>query len=443
MRSCLSLAFAVVFCAVPVWADERSAAREAAAKAFIEAMQKGEFEKATKDFDATMKKVSGADKLEEFWKEFTGQVGALKKTGTFRTGKKGKYDLVFIPCEFEKHKFDLRLAFDPDGKITGFGLELPHGNHAFKPPPYARPESFSEREVTVGEGEWKLPGTLTLPKGEGPFPAAVLVHGSGPQDRDETIGPNKTFRDLAWGLASRGIAVLRYEKRTRAHAEQLSKMVDKITIKEEVVDDAVAAVTLLRKTEKIDPRKIFVIGHSLGALMAPRIAELEPALAGIVMMAGNQRALEDVLLEQVTYIFSLEKELTAGQKKTLEDLKKQIARVRDPKLAPDTPRKELPLRQPAAYWIALKAYDQSATAKRLKQPILVLQGERDYQVTMEDFAGWKKVLADKKNARLKSYPNLNHLFATGKGKATPKDYEKAGHVDVEVIDDIAAWIKGR
>src|SRR5262245_29567479 len=441
MRNCLVLTLAVGFCAVPVWADERSTAREAAAKAFLEAMQKAEFEKATKDFDKTMLKVSGADKLEKFWKDLRKQVGALKKTGTLRTGKRGKYDLLFIPCEFEKLKLDLRVTFDSDGKISGFGLELPAGD--YKPPSYVRPDTFTEREVTVGDGEWKLPGTLTLPKGDGPFPAAVLVHGSGPQDRDETIGPSKPFRDLAWGLASRGIAVLRYEKRTRAHGKKVVEVQDKFTIKEEVVDDALAAVGLLRKTEKIDPKKVFVIGHSLGALMAPRMAELEPAIAGIVMMAGNKRALEDVILDQVTYIASLQKEPTEEQKKALEDLKKQIALIKDGKLGPDTPKKELPFDQPAAYWLSLKAYDQSATAKRLKQPILVLQGERDYQVTMEDFAGWKKVLADKKNARLKSYPNLNHLFATGKGKARPEEYTKEGHVDVEVVDDIAAWIKGR
>src|SRR5206468_7944705 len=136
-----------------------------------------------------------------------------------------------------------------EGKITGFGLELPRGDHVFKPPPYAHPEAFSEREVTVGEGEWKLPGTLTLPKGDGPFPAAVLVHGSGSHDRDETIGPNKTFRDLAWGLSSRGIAVLRYEKRNHVHGEKMVKLIDKMTINDEAIDDAVAAVGLLRKTE--------------------------------------------------------------------------------------------------------------------------------------------------------------------------------------------------
>src|SRR5437868_1155092 len=74
-------------------------------------------------------------------------------------------------------------------------------------------DTFDEREVTVGKGEWELPGTLGLPKGSGPFPAVVLVQGSGPQDRDETMGVNKPFQDIAWGLASNGIAVLRYDKR--------------------------------------------------------------------------------------------------------------------------------------------------------------------------------------------------------------------------------------
>ena len=135
--------------------------------------------------------------------------------------------------------------------------------------------------------------------------------------------------------------------------------------------------------------------------------------------------------------------MSKAQKKFLDDLKKQIARLKDPKLGPDTPRKELPLGQPAAYWLALKAYDQSATAARLKQPILLLQGERDYQVTMADFAGWKTALKDRRNATLKSYPKLNHLFMEGTGKAKPAEYDKAGHVAQEVVDDIARWIKGK
>lgn len=413
-----------------------------AARAFVEAASKGEFERATKNFDATMKKVMPADKLEEFWKALVGQVGPLKKiTGARPDKKKGKYDIVYVACEFEKRKLDVRVALDGERRVSGFALVPPRGVQAFKAPPYARPESFAEQEAVVGSGPWKLPGTLTLPKGDGPFAAVVLVHGSGPHDRDETIGPNKPLRDLAWGLASKGVATLRYEKRTHAHSQEMSKIKDTITVKEEVVDDALAAVTLLRKTDRIDPKRISVLGHSLGATMAPRVAEREPAVAGIILLAGNQRPLEDLILEQVTYLTG--EKPTDAQKKRLEKLKKQVARVKDPKLTAETPASDLPLGMSAPYWLALRAYDQAATAARLKQPVLILQGERDYQVTLADFAGWKKALAGKKNARLKSYPTLNHLFMAGKGKATSEEYDTAGHVDEVVVNDIAAWILGR
>src|SRR5262249_23144105 len=149
----------------------------------------------------------------------------------------------------------------------------------------------------------------------GPFPAVVLVHGSGPNDRDETILGNKPFRDLAGGLASQGIAVLRYEKRTRAHAAKLA--VKTPTLDEEVTDDAVAAGKLLRRTKDVDPKRVFVLGHSLGATMAPRIGERDPDIAGLIVLAGATRPLEDLILEQVSYAFSLRGEPSEEDKAEL------------------------------------------------------------------------------------------------------------------------------
>ncbi len=98
---------------------------------------------------------------------------------------------------------------------------------------------------------------------------------------------------------------------------------------------------------------------------------------------------------------------------------------------------------PAFFWRYLRDYDVVGTAAKLRMPVLILQGERDYQVTLEDFAGWKKGLAGRGNVTFKSYPALNHLFMTGKGKARPEEYEAPGHVAREVVDDIAAWVKTR
>jgi dipeptidyl aminopeptidase/acylaminoacyl peptidase len=294
--------------------------------------------------------------------------------------------------------------------------------------------------VVVGD-EWKLPGTLTTPRGDGPFPCVVLVHGSGPHDRDETIGPNKPFRDLAWGLASRGVAVLRYEKRSQAHGARYVALKN-ATAKDEVLDDALAAVALARKQKGVDADRVFVAGHSLGAYLAPKIATLDAKVAGIVLLAGNTRPLEDLVLDQLTYLYSLDDPTLEKHRDALAEVKKRVARVKAGKLS-EVPATDLPLDMPASYWVWMRAYDPAATAAGLRRPVLVLHGERDYQVTMADVEGWKRALAGRKGAKVVTFPRLNHLFMEGKGKAKPDEYGRAGHVAREVVDEIAAWAKAR
>jgi dienelactone hydrolase len=417
--------------------------RPARAKAMLDALNKGDFAAAAKDFDKKMMEVMPPEKLGEVWKSLPEKVGKFKKLHGAKSVKAGTSEVIDLRCEFEKMTLTLRVSFNKDDQIQGFFLR-PAEAEKFDPPPYANAGSYREEEVMVGAGgEWPLPGTLTLPKGKGPFAGVILLHGSGSHDRDETLMANKPFRDLAWGLATKGVAVLRFEKRNYAHTGKLMKQRDSVTLKEEVIDDALAAAALLRKHKEIDPKRIFILGHSLGAFVAPRVGEQDPSLAGLILLAGNSRPLEELVLEQFTYIYSLEGGPDAKQKAHLEELKKQVAKVTDPKLPADTPAKELPLGAPAAYWKAMREYDQKATAARVKLPMLILQGERDYQVTMADFAGWKKALAGRKDVAFKSYATLNHLFMEGKGKSKPDEYFKAGHVAPEVIDDVAAWVKGR
>ena len=197
--------------------------------------------------------------------------------------------------------------------------------------------------MQIGKGEWVLPGTLSVPVGDGPFAAVLLVHGSGPNDRDETIGPNKPFRDLAWGLASQGIAVLRYDKRTKVYPEKMRDLVSTITVKEEVIDDVLYAVSLLRSIAEVKPQCIVVLGHSLGGYLLPRIGAADTGIAGLIVLAGLCRTLEDTILDQFSYIYSLSGTLSAEQQKQLDELKKQVALVKSPDLSLSTPASDLPL----------------------------------------------------------------------------------------------------
>ena len=177
-------------------------------------------------FDDAMKAALPTDKLKQAWDGVSQQFGAYQgRTETKFVARKDKYDVVLVTAKFEKSALGFRVSIDSTtGQIGGLQF-VPV--EAAQPAPYTVPAyvdqtKFEEKDVVVGTGEWQLPGTLTLPKGNGPFAAVVLVHGSGPNDRDETIGPNKPFKDLAWGLASQGIAVLRYDKRTKVYAEKMA-----------------------------------------------------------------------------------------------------------------------------------------------------------------------------------------------------------------------------
>jgi dienelactone hydrolase len=414
------------------------------AQDFVDQVAAGDFSAASHLFDHDMSQAFPQTRLKEAWLQILGQVGLFQKISNCQAVEREGTWIVTVSCQFEKSPIDLRVVFNQSGQIAGLNYQpAAPAESPYHLPAYVQAAAFHEIEATIGAGEWALPATLSMPVGASPFPGVVLVHGSGPQDRDETIGPNKPFRDLAWGLASQGIAVLRYEKRTKAHAGQFTpEMVARVTVQEEVIDDALAAVQLLRQTPGIDPGRIYVLGHSLGATLAPRIGQQDPSIAGLIIMAGMTRPLEDTILDQYTYLYSLSGAMSDGQKAELEQLKAKVRRVKDPNLSNQAPARDLPLNLHPAYWLALRGYQPAEVAKSLGMRILVLQGGRDYQVTEAgDFPAWQKALREKGSATLKLYPNLFHLFIAGEGPSTPQEYLVEGHVNAEVIQDIAGWVK--
>ena len=409
------------------------------AAAVVQLLATGRFDAVETQFDDRMKAALPAGRLATTWNSVTSAYGAFQKATGAREEAVGGYHVGIVTCAFEHAALDVRVAFDPDGKIAG--LNMRPATAAPPPyvlPPYADPSAFTDADVTVGTGAWRLPGTLALPKGDGPFPALVLIHGSGPNDRDETIGPNKPFADLATGLASRGIAVLRFDKRSKVYGSSMAATGD-LTVKDEVIDDAVAAVAAARANPHIDPTRVFVLGHSEGGMLIPRIALADPSLAGLIVMAGAARPLEDAIVEQTEYLANADGVVTPDEQKAIDDMKQVRDEIRA--LTPaDAAAHKVVFHAPASYWLDLRGFDPPAAAKPLKQPMLVLQGERDYQVTMAEFDRWKAALGAKPTVTFKSYPALNHLMIPGTGKSLPPEYNTPGHVDQPVIEDIAAWI---
>lgn len=402
------------------------------ANAALDDMDAGRFTAVYARFAPEMAKAVSAAQLQAVWESLPHQFGALAHRGAASVRTQDGMTVVDIPLAFARGSLLARFAIDGSGHIAGFVVRP-------APPPAAVARTdLPSREVHFAPpGHSDLPGTLLLPKGKGPFPVVVLVHGSGPNDRDETIGGTRVFRDLAEGLADRGIASLRYDKRTLAHPNEFKAA---YTVDDEATDDAVAAVAFLRQQAGVDPQRIYVVGHSQGAMMAPKIAqEARAQVRGLVLMAAPARHLEDILIDQNEYMAHLQGAPDAKTQAQLDALKQAVAAVKA--IGPNTPSTQpMLLNLPASYWRSLAGYDDIAVARDIRQPLLILQGGRDFQVTAPDWKRWRDAFGHDPRATFHDYPTLNHLFVAGKGASSLAEYTTPGHVDPQVIADIATWI---
>lgn len=385
-------------------------------------------------FDEKMAAAVSAEQLAQGLAGMKAGIGDLRSRGEPAADVRDEGALVTIPLRFERAELVAVVAFGKDRRISGFALRPPKAPVA-EVPPVSEGAPFEEIELRVGDATTGLPGTLAMPRGKGPFPAVVLVHGSGPQDRHSTIGPNRPFLDIARGLAERGIAVLRYEKRTKA---QPAAFMAEPTIDRETTDDAVLAAKTLRARPGIDAKRVFVLGHSLGGMMAPRIAQRDPKLAGLVLLAAPSRPLLDILVEQNKRMAVLDDgRISDEENAAIMRLADSAKAVRDGR---EMTAAQSPLGLSPDYWRTVDTVDAVADAAKIAQPMLILQGARDIQVVDADWQNWRAAFHDDARVTFKLYEALNHLAIPGEGDGSLAEYARPGHVAPELIADIAGWI---
>jgi uncharacterized protein len=421
---------------------------EARALAVVELARAGQFDEIRELFTPGLRPMVTADGLRAAWDAELAERGQLTAVGDPVSDQAdGAMITVQLPVSFERGPQTLAVYLTRDGQLAGIQL-APPGNAApaapWEPPGYADPGRFDETDVTLGSGPLAVPGTLCLPRPpqSGLLPALVLLGGSGPEDRDGSIGRSKPLKDLAWGLASRGVAVLRFDKVTHAHPDLVSQN-RAFTVADEYVPDALAAIGLLQAHPAIDPARVFVGGHSLGGTIAPRVAAAEPSVAGLVLLAGGAQPLQWAAVRQISYLASLAPASAAASQPGIDALTAQARMVDSPGLSRETPDAELPFGVPAPYWLDLRGYDPVAVAAGLPQPMLILQGGRDYQVTVaDDLSRWQAGLDQRPDVTIRVHPADNHFFFPGAGPSSPAELAAPQHVDPEVVADVGDWLAG-
>jgi uncharacterized protein len=382
-----------------------------------------------------------ADMFNNTFAQMQQQFGPLLSTGTWESKEIPPLTVYYCNLVFKNMSLRFLTAFDKDGLANTIRL-APAPINEQKSTDSTTVKKLNGVPVTIQCDTFKLPGVLNLPTiNKKRFPLVILIQGSGPSDRDEAVYGNKPFYDIAEGLINKGVAVLRYDKRTFVYGTNYVPQNGKADFDAETVNDALAAIKLAHTLPQVDPNHIYVLGHSLGGMLAPRIAERSGNLKGIIIMAGNARPLEDMIKEQTHYIASIEPNLPDDTKKQITELDIEIGNIKNIGTPAFNDKLKTPLNVSISYWEAAKEYHQTAVAQKLKLPMLFLQGERDYQVTMTDFNLWKKALKSHTNVHFISYPDLNHLMQTGVGKSVPAEYMKVGgHVSSAVINDIANFV---
>jgi len=378
-----------------------------------------------------------AEAIDAAWQTHVNRHGAVWSIEPSAVHSDSGMMVVTVVLRTPSAALEAVVSMDRRGRLLN--LQVTPMAAPWAPPPYAAMDSFSEYEVVLGDRPLAVGGTVSVPQASAPVPGVVLLSGGGPFNRDMTMGENRIGADLAWGLASRGIAVLRFDKPSHTHRQWVAKNPD-FTPTDEYVPYAAAAVDQLRADPAIDASRIVIVGHSMGGSYAPRAAVARPEVAALVLLAAEAEPMNRAAVRVMNHLAALDS-ASPAMKEAAAAMAGLAANVDSPQLSRRTDPATLPFGYSGAYWLDVRDYDPVGTARQLGKPMLILQGGRDYQVTVDDdLALWRAGLDGREDVSIRVYDADDHLFFPGSGPSTPAGYEPRQHVDASVIADIADWI---
>ena len=430
------------------------------AREAVSELSSGQYARFFARFDEAMKAALPEAKVQELWKAITGQTGAFQSQIAARQETAGAFDVVFVTCQFEKAPLDIKLVFNAERKLSGlFFSPAGIGNRPQEP---KKPNPYREEEVTFENKEepgLKLAGTLTFPGSGGPFPAVLLISGSGAQNRNEEIMGHKPFLVLADHLTRRGIAVLRVDDRGVGGSSDGPPDATSL----DFAGDVLAGVTYLKSRKEIDPQRIGLIGHSEGGIIAPIVASKSSDVAFIVLMAGTGVNGREVLFEQgrlLAQAAGASEEQIAANRKIQTTIFDVLNATPDSETAEKQIREALSGASPSVRDIVLGAqlkmvlsqwfrhflnYDPRLTLEKVRCPVLALIGEKDLQVSpSQNLPEIEKALtaAGNKDFKAVELPGLNHLFQTCKTGAVAEYGQIEETIAPAALELISGWILG-
>ncbi|ELY97612.1 hypothetical protein C482_13354 [Natrialba chahannaoensis JCM 10990] len=368
--------------------------------------------------------------LEAYWRGLYNQYGEFVDVGAITVDDAD----VMVELCFVDGVERATLEFDEDGVAD---LEF---DPAYEVPDYVDHGAFSERNVMVDTEDSELAGVLAVPDSDCPVPGVVLVHGHGIHDPNGTVGATKILRDLAWGLASNGIATLRYEKRLNS----ADVPDDEYTLDTVVTDDAVAAMSTLADADDIAADSVFVAGHSQGGLCAPRIASRYGDAAGVVVLDGTADPVVDPdNLTWLRYSLDVDGVLDDEQEAEFEAMRETFRRIADCEFEPDETIRGFP----GVWHQSHHDYDPVGTASDLAAPTFVLKTDRTdperqpelAEMVRDHYETWQS--ADlPPGSRTEYYEGIGHYFQPGPAPVTQTRLFFGGNVADAIIEDITEWV---